>query len=403
MISELGARTNDLSRFSVDFWKDKTYIGKRVFPAGYFMIPLLNNDGGIVSMFGAYASDMWTLIEQLESGSIRWKDFESARETAHEMCALVQKMEPFCYLNDSYYEDGKIDFLMREMQFNSLQKYFHLLSEQYNENRLFMFLPKEEQRILNEGKYFYEQLMHLLKFYALLFWDGAMMYDLGNTLMKNLKEDEKLDEQMLITKVCELFPVPYSYIKNENEHGKRESHRVNCADVEYIALQVPNSKKIVTARRMYFDRWIDFLIADFFEGIRHKHYPKKCAVCGKYFLIENGHNRKYCDGIDPNDAKGRSCRQVGADRNRRQRENPKVHPIKEACRRRINTIDQHRYRGKISKEFADTAKKLAKDRRDRALMDPIYANKQYSRDISQVAIYSAAKKILSKNREEVRE
>ena len=397
MISELGTRTNDLSRFSADFREDKVYIGKRVFPAGYFMIPLLNNDHGIVSMFGAYANDLWTLIEQLERGSIRKKDFENARETAHEMCALVQKMEPFCYLNDSYYEDGKIDFFLRDSQFRSLQKYFHLMAEQYKENRLYRYLSEDEKYILNEGKYFYEQLMQMLKFYALLFWDGAMMYHLGNALMESLEGELKLDEQTLITKVCELFPMPYSYIANENEHGKRESHRVNRADVEYIALQVPNSQKIVTARRIFFDRWIDFLVADFFEGIRYKHYPKKCAVCGKYFLIENGHNRKYCDGIDPNDAKGRSCRQVGADRNRRQRENPKVHPIKEACRTRINTIDQHKYRGKITKEFADTAKKLARDRRDRAVMDPIYAAKQYSKDISQKAIYSAAEKILKQN------
>ena len=252
MISELGSRTNDLSRFSVDFWEDKIYIGKRVFPAGYFMIPLLNNDHGIVSLFGAYASDLWTLIEQLESGSIRKKDFDNARETAHEMCALVQKMEPFCYLNDSYYEDGKIDFFLRDAQFRSLQKYFHLMAEQYTENRLYRYLSKDEKYILNEGKYFYEQLMQMLKFYALLFWDGAMMYRLGNALMESLEGELKLDEQTLITKVCELFPMPYSYIANENEYGKRESHRVNRADVEYIALQVPNSKKIVTARRMYF-------------------------------------------------------------------------------------------------------------------------------------------------------
>ena len=59
---------------------------------------------------------------------------------------------------------------------------------------------------------------------------------------------------------------------------------------------------------------------------------------------------------------------------------------------RINTINQHRYRGKITKEYADAARRIAQDCRDRALMDAEYARTQYKEDISQAGVYAAVEK-----------
>lgn len=159
------------------------------------------------------------------------------------------------------------------------------------------------------------RIVSSMRFYDLLFDDGLMMYHAANTFMENLGNVKRFDERRLIGLAQELFLLGYSYVENEDERGARKSSRLVRSDVEYIALQLPDRKKrTVTARCMHFNRWADFLIADFYEGIHNGHYPKKCAVCGRYFLVEDGRNRLYCDGIDPKDEKVRSCRQVGADR-----------------------------------------------------------------------------------------
>lgn len=398
MAVQLGTAQSDLSRFTADFWEDKVYIGKRVFPAGYFMIPLLRNDGGILSTIGYSRNNLWPLIDQLERGFVNRQQFDAARDNLHELCDLAGKLEPFCYLNDTRYEHGWIDFLFRESQYLALKRYLIFRGEQaelnWEERAFYPPLPKEKQNILCDGKKLYDHIMRLLRFYACSYDDGIMMRLAADALAESLDGMQRLDERTLIEAACKLFPQGYSYHSNEENDGKRITPRLVRADVEYVALRLPDSrkKKIVTAKRIHFERWIDFIITDFFEGLHHCHYPKKCAVCGAYFLIEDGRNRLYCDGIDPKDAKGRSCRQVGADWKRRERENPKVHPVKEACRQRINTINQHRYRGKITKEYADAARRIAQDCRDRALMDAEYARTQYKEDISQAGVYAAVEK-----------
>ena len=79
---------------------------------------------------------------------------------------------------------------------------------------------------------------------------------------------------------------------------------------------------------------------------------------------------------------------------RRQGETTDVHPVKELCCSRLNTINQYKYRGVISPELAKMAKRVAQDCRDRAIADARYARYQYKKDITPEAVIAAAKKRL---------
>ncbi|GHU81318.1 hypothetical protein FACS1894191_8110 [Clostridia bacterium] len=147
---------------------------------------------------------------------------------------------------------------------------------------------------------------------------------------------------------------------------------------------------------MVFERLMDFVVSDLFEGVSCGHYPRKCIICGRHFLRLDGRDQKYCDGLDPNDEKGRFCRQVAADRNRRERPKSKDHPIKHIYQMRISTINRYLLSKKYELEFAEACKRLAKNRCNRALSDPTYTLEQYTEEMTMPRIFADAIKGLKR-------
>lgn len=63
--------------------------------------------------------------------------------------------------------------------------------------------------------------------------------------------------------------------------------------------------------KVTFTRLIDFIYVDFYKGIMRDFSPKKCKLCGKYFLQDNGHIFEYCNNpSESNPAK--TCREIGS-------------------------------------------------------------------------------------------
>ena len=67
---------------------------------------------------------------------------------------------------------------------------------------------------------------------------------------------------------------------------------------------------------------------DLFEGLCVGHAPRKCPICGTWFLTTDARPTEYCGGLAPGDKRGRTCRQVGNLRGREQREQADDHPLK---------------------------------------------------------------------------
>ena len=63
--------------------------------------------------------------------------------------------------------------------------------------------------------------------------------------------------------------------------------------------------------KMYFDRLLDFVYAEFMKGLQKGFVPKRCANCGRWFLQTPGATFAYCDGPAPEDP-GKTCREIGA-------------------------------------------------------------------------------------------
>ena len=158
--------------------------------------------------------------------------------------------------------------------------------------------------------------------------------------------------------------------------------------VQYVSVGDPPK----LARRMSYVSLVGLLRSDLFEGLAAGHAPRRCAVCGRWFLTLDARHTKYCGGFAPGDKRGRTCRQVGAMRGREQRELAADHPLKAIYSRRLNTILQSQRRGKLNKATADVMRKLAKDKLQRALSDANYAHGSYEAEMTQGALLAEAEK-----------
>lgn len=160
------------------------------------------------------------------------------------------------------------------------------------------------------------------------------------------------------------------------------------ATVQYVAPDEP--PRLV--RRMSYVSLVGLLRSDLFEGLAAGHAPRRCAVCGRWFLTFDARHTKYCGGFAHGDVRGRTCRQVGAMSGRGQRELAADHPLKAIYSRRLNTILQSQRRGKLDEATADAMRKLAKDKLQRALSDANYARGSYEAEMTQSALLVEAEK-----------
>jgi hypothetical protein len=177
-------------------------------------------------------------------------------------------------------------------------------------------------------------------------------------------------------------------IETYRPNGFTSFERVMRVNMEYAP--VPKGKNdSEISRRVTFERFGDFLLADFFEGLHAGHYPLQCGVCKRYFLQATAHRRKYCDGFDPNDPKGRSCETVAARNNRFAKELAPDHPVKEIYAKRRGTIDKHLQRGRITRDEAASAKAYIKNLCRKAIRDNGYFLAGYKADMEEFAVYRA--------------
>ncbi|MDL2293436.1 DUF6076 domain-containing protein [Ruminococcaceae bacterium OttesenSCG-928-D13] len=93
-----------------------------------------------------------------------------------------------------------------------------------------------------------------------------------------------------------------------------------------------------------------FLYDEFFGGLETGRLPKRCAICGKYFLLDSGYSADFCERIAPGEAE-KTCRDIGA--RKRYDEKVKNDPIWLAYQRAYKTHYARVSKKKLTKpEFA---------------------------------------------------
>ena len=378
---------NTVRRFCATLWDDQILIEDREFPLGSFSVMMEEErDENYTFMKIICPIDHHRqFLEKLEVGYIdnklietcktnilmtldglrglspyRWFDIDAER-------AFIQNLltkETVKTINEHFIRKGKFSF------FSDAEKHLHTSWLCYRDSQYI-----EEQKLLNT-------LIETLEFYIRLAQSCVDASKMIDDFLYDSRWMDRFDESSMLQTALSQVRKP-----------EFDVHTV------YDAFEDEDTGEWMTARQMYFSDFCGLITTDFFEGIMHNHHPAKCRVCKKYFLVQGARRQVYCDGyapLDMTDGKQITCRKYAAMKGSGlSKERAEDDPVKDCYVKRCSAIRVYKSRGKITEEFAKTASRIAKDRRDKAMRDPEYAAGDYFDDMSHESIMESAAKQLS--------
>ena len=365
---------------TADYRDGCVYLGGKKYPAGTFIVQFLNqyyvNDTAArIAVFRDAVS--FHVLDQFRSGYLDIEDFVKAGRNTLEIMKALPTLPPFNSL-DADAIRAQITELFTEENGKRICEYFH--------NRAAIGLLGQAEIAVGKADWMTdsandaEMEAMLMEIQAVLHFFDAVADDLIQAQMQfksfvsRLNEASRLDEKHLLPIALDVFgspPLPLT--------------------VEYTGLKKNRvSTDATVARRLRFDRFYSFLLTDFFEGLHYGHYPRRCPICGNYFLMQSARRTVYCSGLSPYEGrKGRlTCRAYAASVHRK--ELAEDDPVTDVYNRRCAAIRSEASRGTITKAFAHQVQALAKEHKQRAQSDQEYAVMQYEQDMERVKLYHDA-------------
>lgn len=365
--------------FTADYRDGRVIFVGKSYPAGVFATNLLNqfyiND--TAARIAMFRDDLnYHILTQLKNGYLNITEFVKTGANTLEALKALPKLRPFDGLNIEKIRNSvttlftsetgkKICGYFAEKAKLSLLSQNEVAAGTADRMRTATNFSVIESNIT--------EIKSILLFFDTLADDLILAH--GNLLKfcNCIDDAERLDEAHLLPLALSIF----------GEHHFTQSGR-------YISVK-KNAKSVngTVAKRLNFDSYYSFILTDFFEGLHYGHYPRKCEICGKYFLMQSARRQKYCSyGIAPELYRGKkiTCRKYAAVLNRK--EKAENDPIISLYNRRCAAIRTEVGRCTISKAFGEAAKHLAKEHKLRALADDQYAKTQYKKDMSREVLYA---------------
>ena len=142
--------------------------------------------------------------------------------------------------------------------------------------------------------------------------------------------------------------------------------------IGFAVIPDPEQKgKMLLAEEIQFTDLVEFLKLDFMRGLQAGHIPRRCANCGRFFLLTKGYDIIYCSRPDPQDRKKRPCRVTGPQKKMKAKQPKRGAPklpdgLRQEYARAYNRLKKRHSRGTLTDaEWYLQTEKLA-NLRDRA-------------------------------------
>lgn len=344
-----------ISFFSADYRDGRVHIGGKSYPAGTFAAHLLNQyyENDTAARIGVFTTDNWQFEKMLRLGYLKVSDYVNAGERMVNIFTALPWLKPFDMLGTDD-EHNRIATLFSEENGHIISEYFSRRAKigQMDVGQIvFPNLPKEyEKDFFDRTEALLGEVNATLSFYDTLSADIRNSFEKLRVFVSRVNEADRFDEEHLLPIALEVLgSVPFP------------------VTTEYVPIKKASRSKTATlARRLYFDSYYSFVMTDFFEGLHYGHYPRRCDICKKYFLMTSAARQKYCTGYAPFKLKGKAitCRKYAARINRK--ELAAGNPVIRIYKNRCSVLRMERKRGTVTEEFASTALDLAKERMQRA-------------------------------------
>ena len=134
--------------------------------------------------------------------------------------------------------------------------------------------------------------------------------------------------------------------------------------IRYRTVPHPQKKDAyLLAEEVLFPDLKTFLSMDLMRGFAVGHLPRRCAHCGKWFLLESGYDTRYCENPAP-DEPDKTCRQVGA--HRKEARLNGTDEIRAEYKRVTNRLKGRKYSGSLTTDEWNNWMRIVQDLRQEA-------------------------------------
>ena len=360
---------------TLDFWQDTVIYEGKTFPVGTLACDALNVPADAIAKMNEQCEKINLLLGMLNAGEDASALFPMAREAALAMLDILSKTPPFSYMDIPKHREQ----IEKVFTADNALKYMEFAIKATTNSLQLEEVPR------------YADAMMLQRYTAVF---GHLAYSLGEYQKAMLDFAEKSDgneadrtAEGFARMFGNYFPPEFSITE-----GNAWMSILNNS-VQYVSAIRPSEDVAKLVKRMHYVSFVGMFRSDLFEGLCVGHAPKKCKICGKWFLTTNARHTKYCGGYAPGDKLHRTCRQIGNLKGREQRELADDHPVKQIYEKRLNTINRYVKRGTLDADLAEVMKKLAKDKMLRALSNVAYAKGDYEKEMGQAALKKEALKV----------
>ena len=366
---------------TLDFWQDTVIYEGKTLPVGALACDALNVPADTIAKMNEQCEKINLLLGILNAGQDASALCPIAKEAALTMLDILSQTPPFSYMNISKHRER----IEKVFTVDNALKYVEFAIKAATNSLQF-----------EEIQSFADTMM--LQRYTAVF--GHLAYSLGEYQKAMLDFAEQSDgneadrtAEGFAKMFGTYFPPEFSITE-----GNAWMSTLNNS-VQYVSVIRPGEKVAKLVKRMHYVSFVGMFRSDLFEGLCVGHAPKKCKICGKWFLTTNARHTKYCGGFAPGDKLRRTCRQIGNLKGREQRELADDHPVKQIYEKRLNTINRYVKRGTLDADLAEVMKKLAKDKMLRALSNVAYAKGAYEKEMDQAALKKEASAKIYKERD----
>ena len=357
---------------TLDFWQDTVIYEDMTFPTGTLACDALNVPADTIAQLNEQCRNINLLLGMLNAGQDASALLPTAKESALVILDILSKTPPFSYMNIPQHRKR----IEKAFTASNALKYVEFAIKAVTNSLQFEEVQKYAEAIM-------------LQRYTAVF--GHLAYSLGEYQAAMLDFAEKSDSNEA-DRTAEGFSKMFgNYFppKFSITDGNAWMSTLNNS-VQYVSVIRPGEDVAKLVKRMHYVSFVGMFRSDLFEGLCVGHAPKKCRICGKWFLTTNARHTKYCGGYAPGDKLHRTCRQIGNLKGREQRELADDHPLKQIYEKRMNTINRYVKRGTLDADLAEIMKKLAKDKMLRALSNVTYAKGSYEKEMEQVTLKKEA-------------
>ncbi len=366
---------------TADYRDGSVRMNGKTYPAGTFAVCLLNQyyKDDLAGRLSVYKMHGWNVLEQLHLGYLNDNDFTAAGAEIQQTLNALPRLSPFESW-DVAAERARIQGLFSQETAAQIAAHFRVRSDIGNMDPGQIFfgnLPAAyDKDVFESTNATIQDAKSTIRFYHSISDSMRKAFGKLRTFVERADETDRLDEVHLLPLALELF-----------------TNTELPVDMEYVSQKKhPRNKLGMVARRLHFDSFYSFIVTDFFEGLHYGHYPRRCEICGSFFLMTCARRQRYCSGTAPQMLRGRkvTCRQYAAATKRK--ELAADDPIIDLYTRRCNSIRSMKSSGKISPQLAKTALSLAREYKYRAQLEADYANGQYATDMGWDTLRRAAEK-----------